>query len=209
MRLAAAAGVEIPLHGLVYAKDDSRAYFIKRFDREGRGRRLHVEDFAQLSGKSRDTKYNSSMEQVAEIVSQYCTFPQIEHKNLFRLTLVNFLIGNEDMHLKNFSVIESNGKVGLSPAYDLVNTSIAMKTQTEEVALPLRGKKKNISKSLLFDYYARERLDLRAEVVSDVVDQLRLSMSVWNALIDRSFLSESMRASYKELLHSRQNILGI
>jgi len=58
MRMAAAVGIEVPVHGLLRSVDSSLTYFIKRFDREGRDR-LPVEDFAQLSGESRDTKYDS------------------------------------------------------------------------------------------------------------------------------------------------------
>lgn len=64
MTLAATIGLEVPVHGLVYAKDNSMTYFIKRFDRAGHNKKLAVEDFAQLSGEDRHTKYKSSMEQV-------------------------------------------------------------------------------------------------------------------------------------------------
>ena len=66
MRMAAQAGIETPFHGLIYGIDGALTYFIRRFDRKGRKERIHVEDFAQLSGKSRDTKYRSSMEQVVK-----------------------------------------------------------------------------------------------------------------------------------------------
>ena len=75
MRLAAMIGLEVPLHGLVYSKDGSFAYFIRRFDRIGRGGKLPLEDFAQLTGKDRDTKYRSSMEQVSAVIDRFCTFP--------------------------------------------------------------------------------------------------------------------------------------
>ena len=105
MRLAATVGIEIPLHGLVYSKDGSLTYFIRRYDRKGQKDKVHVEDFAQLSGASRDTKYDSSMERVADIVEKFCTFPAIEKLKLFKRTVFSFLVGNEDMHLKNFSLI--------------------------------------------------------------------------------------------------------
>ncbi len=82
MRLAAAVGIAVPLHGLVRARDGSLTYFVKRFDRVGR-ERLPVEDFAQLSGEGRDTKYNSSMEKVAALMDRFCTFPAIERVKLF------------------------------------------------------------------------------------------------------------------------------
>ena len=63
MSLASTIGIEVPVHGLLYAKDNSMTYFIKRFDRAGHNKKFALEDFSQLSGKNRDTKYNSSMEQ--------------------------------------------------------------------------------------------------------------------------------------------------
>lgn len=206
MRLAASIGIEIPLHGLLYSKDKSLTYFIKRFDREGR-RKVVVEDFAQLSGKSRDTKYDSSMEQVVSIIDRHCTFPLVEKVKLFRLTLFNYLIGNEDMHLKNFSLIAREGKHELSPGYDLLNTTIAMGNASEEIALPIDGRKRNLSRSILVDYFGRERLGLPTAVVDDVVARLRDATDAWGAIIKVSFLSDKARKKYSELLLERSRIL--
>ncbi len=71
------------------------------------------------------------------VIDRYCTFPSIEKLNLFKLVIFNYLIGNEDMHLKNFSIINEDGKVTLSPCYDLVNSTIEYKKQDEEIALTL------------------------------------------------------------------------
>ncbi len=138
MRLAALVGIEIPIHGMIYNIDGSLTYFIKRFDRIGRGHKLAVEDFSQLSGYTRDTKYDSSMEKVISVIEKHCTFPLLEKIKFFRLAIFNFLVGNEDMHLKNFSLIRRNNKVELSPAYDLVNSCIVIDSR-EEIALPLRA----------------------------------------------------------------------
>lgn len=56
MRMAKVYGLEVPLHGLVYSKDGTLSYFIKRFDRYSKGKKYATEDFAQLAGSSRDTK---------------------------------------------------------------------------------------------------------------------------------------------------------
>ncbi len=114
MRLAASVGIEVPLHGLIWSKDSSLTYFIKRFDRRGHKDKVAVEDFAQLAGMSRDTKYNYSMEKLVRLIDDYCTFPAIEKAKLFKLVLFNFLTGNEDMHLKNYSVIVRNGKMTIT-----------------------------------------------------------------------------------------------
>jgi serine/threonine-protein kinase HipA len=209
MRLAGSAGIEVPLHGLIYSNDGSLTYFIKRFDRSGRNRKIHVEDFAQLSGKTRDTKYNSSMEQVASVIDRFMTFPAIEKMKLFRLTVFNFLVGNEDMHLKNFSVISRDETLELSPAYDLVNTTIALRNPTEESALSIDGKKSNLNRRLLAQYYGIERLGLTADVVDDILHKLTSLAAMWESEIRISFLSEAMKKMYLELVVSRvQRLLG-
>lgn len=202
MRLAAAAGIEVPLHGLLWSRDRSLTYFIKRFDRASRGR-LPVEDFAQLSGATRDTKYDSSMEKVAAIVTQFCTFPALENVRLFERTLFSFLTGNEDMHLKNFSLITRGGKVELAPAYDFLNTTIALKDPREELALPIRGKKSKLTRKDLLDYFARERLGLNEAVFNDCLSRFRSALPVWRELLSRSFLPDASRKKYAAVLEER------
>ncbi|MCK5368678.1 MAG: HipA domain-containing protein, partial [Cyclobacteriaceae bacterium] len=109
MRLAASIGLDVPVHGMIWAKDNTLTYFIKRFDRKGQKDKIPVEDFAQLAGLSRDTKYNYSMESLVKLVNAHCTFPAVEKVKLFKLVVFSFITGNEDMHLKNFSIINQNG----------------------------------------------------------------------------------------------------
>jgi serine/threonine-protein kinase HipA len=132
-----------PPHGLLSTLDKGWVYFVKRFDREGRSDRVAVEDFAQLSGASRETKYESSLESVVQIVDKFCTFPALEKPKLVKRLLFCFLTGNEDMHLKNFSLWSRRGVISLSPAYDLLNTTLVLEQVVEESALPLAGKKPN------------------------------------------------------------------
>ncbi len=209
MHLADLFGIEVPLHGLVYSKDGSLTYFIKRFDRVARGGKLPLEDFAQLTGRTRETKYDSSMEQVAEVLEEFCTFPLVEKRKLFRLTLFNFLIGNEDMHLKNFSLIRRNGRVELSPAYDLLNSTIALSQATEEIALPLGGKKRNLSRALLVDYFGAKQLGLNRQVVQETLSHLSPLLPSWIEWINMSFLSDTMKEKYLNLLSKRLEVLGI
>ena len=202
MRLAGMVGIQVPLHGLVRSADRTFTYFVKRFDREGRDR-IPQEDFAQLSGASRDTKYDSTMEKVAGVINRYCTFPAIECVKLWEQTLFSFLVGNEDMHLKNFSLVTRNEKVVLSPAYDFLNTTIALKNAKEELALPLNGKKSNLTRRDLVDYFARERLGIREAVLSDVFSRFTRALPVWHKLLDRSFLSEDAKRHYASVMEER------
>ena len=209
MRLAKSVGIEVPLHGLLYSKDGSLTYFVRRFDRYGKGKKIHLEDFAQLSGASRDTKYDSSMERVAEIMEQFCTFPAVEKHKLFQRTLFSFIVGNEDMHLKNFSLIMRDSIVSLSPAYDLLNTTIVLASPKEQLALPLKGKKNKITKADLLDYFGSQRLGLNARSIDAVLEEFEDGMKSWESTVAASFLSKTIQAQYMKLVKSRLAIFGI
>jgi len=203
MRFAQMAGIEVPLHGLLYGRDQKLTYFIRRFDRGGRRSKVHVEDFAQLAELSRDTKYRSSMERVAGLIEKYCTFPAVEKLKLFRLTLFCFLVGNEDMHLKNFSIIYRGDVIALSPAYDLLNTTIVLPHPEEELALPLNGKKNRLKQQDLVDYFARDRLQLTNRIVDKVLLELKQLRRPWEVLLADSFLSGEMKERYLSVLRDR------
>lgn len=209
MKMAAETGLEIPVHGLVWSKDGSLTYFIRRFDRKGWNSKVPVEDFAQLAGLSRDTKYDYSMEKVVKLIEKYCTFPSLEKIKLFKLSLFNFLVGNEDMHLKNFSIINRDSKIELSPCYDLVNSTIEFKKPEEEFALPLKGKKKNLTYNILIDYFGKEKCELTEKSIDKVLKAITASVPKWNKLIEMSFLSPEMKVRYHDLLDARLNIMEI
>jgi len=209
MRLASETSLDVPLHGLIWSKDRTLTYFIKRFDRRGQNDKVPVEDFAQLAGMSRETKYDYSMEKIVTVIDTFCTFPSIEKVTLFKLTLFNYLVGNEDMHLKNFSIITIDGKVRLSPCYDLVNTTIEFKKQEEEIALPLKGKKKGLTRRVLVDYFGKERCGLTVKSIDKVLETISLAVPKWTEMINISFLSGEMKEKYHKLLGTRLAILGI
>lgn len=89
MHLAAMIGIKVPVHGLIYSVDETLTYFIKRFDRLPNKQKVAVEDFSQLAGLRRETKYDFSMERLIPIIDKYCSFPIIEKKELFLRTLFN------------------------------------------------------------------------------------------------------------------------
>ncbi len=209
MKLANEIGLDVPVHGLIWSKDHTLTYFIKRFDRRGQNDKIPIEDFAQLAGMSRDTKYNYSMEKVVTVIDDFCTFPSIEKLTLFKLVIFSYLVGNEDMHLKNFSIITENGKVNLSPCYDLVNSTIEYKKQDEEIALPLKGKKKHLTRNILVNYFGMERCELTTKSVDKVLETISSSVTKWQELIDISFLSKEMKEKYHDLMENRLTILGI
>ena len=204
MKLAELIGIEVPISGMIYSSDGKFTYFIKRFDRYGRNKKLSLEDFAQLSGKSRETKYDYSMEKLVTLIDTFCTFPAVEKVKLFQLTMFNYLIGNEDMHLKNFSLITRDSKIELSPAYDLLNTTIIVPRTQEEIALPIAGKKRNLSVKILIEYFGKERLKLNDKIISQVLNRISLEFNNWENLVDICFLSNEMKEKYLELMKKRK-----
>jgi len=209
MKMASTCGINTPIHGMVYSKDGTLSYFIKRYDRTGKNSKLHVEDFAQLAGETRETKYNYSVERLIKLIDDNCTFPQIEKIKFFKRFLFNFLVGNEDMHLKNYSIISQNDKIELCPAYDFLNSSIVLGKDVEETALTLKGKKKNMTKNILIDYLGLERLKLNQTVIDKTLKELQGAKPSWFKLIHNSFLNQDLKDDYKELLEKRIQLLDL
>ena len=209
MHLAKLCGIEVPVSGIMRSADGTWSYFVRRFDRTGHNRKVAVEDFAQLAGLSRETKYDFSMERLVELLDDHCTFPVIEKVKLLKRSLFNFLVGNEDMHLKNFSLITRQGKVELAPAYDFLSTTVAFLAlgkridEIEEIALPLQGKKRRLTRKTWMSYLARERLGLPDKVIRNVQAELARAVSACRAHIACSFLPLNQKEHYRRLLDER------
>ncbi|MBP9829102.1 MAG: HipA domain-containing protein [Proteobacteria bacterium] len=169
--------------------------------------KLAVEDFAQLSNKDRETKYNSSVEEVIKIIDKFSTFPRVEYIKLLRRILFNFVIGNEDMHLKNYSLINQNNKWQLAPAYDFLNTTIAIGNPSEESALPINGRKNKLTKQDFIDYLATERLGLTVKIINSVMAELEALKPIFIELIGRSYLTSPMKEAYISLVKGRYDRL--
>ena len=128
----------------------------------------------------------------------------------FKLILFNFLVGNEDAHLKNFTLITRQNKVELSPVYDLLNSTIVLRGgQIEEFALPLAGKKHKLNHALLVDYYGKKRLKLSDKTIFKVLTDLQSAIPEWLNLLTVSFLPDDLKEKYRVLLLKRIDILGL
>jgi serine/threonine-protein kinase HipA len=119
------------------------------------------------------------------------------------------------MHLKNFSLISREGKVELAPAYDFLSTTVAFLAigkklpDIEEIALPLGGKKRKLTRSMWLDYFARERLGLNPRIIAGCLQELRDGLPECRLLLDRCFLSADQKTIYGDLLSSRCRLLGL
>ena len=144
------------------------------------------------------------MEKVAGIIDNYCTFPAIEKIKLFKLTIFNFLTGNEDQHLKNFSLITKDNKVTLTPFYDLINTTISLANPIEEIALPLKGKKNKLNRKIFVEYWGKERLGLNDQLLNQTLYTINGNFEIWTELINKCFLSKEMKEKYIALLDEKR-----
>ncbi len=208
MSLAATVDIEVPVCGLLLNADQTRSYFVRRFDRVGWDKQP-VEDFAQLSGATRETKYDSSTERLIETIDRFCTFPALERIKFLDRLVFAYLTGNEDMHLKNWSLITRDEKVELSPAYDLLNSTIPNPKSREELALTLHGKKSKLRANDFWRYLAAERLGLSPALIEKTKARFTEACREWPARIEASFLSPEMRERYSVLIDERRNRLGL
>lgn len=100
------------------------ALAVDRFDRPGEGRRIHMEDAAQVVGAVGERKYTmATYETILNMIRRFSTDWRADVLEGLRRIVADVLIGNGDNHLKNWSFLfPEPGRVRLSPAYDIVPT---------------------------------------------------------------------------------------
>lgn len=199
MRLAEYFGIKTVPSSLIRLKSGELSYITKRIDRTEDGKKIHMLDMFQITEAF--DKYKSSMEKVGKALGMYSGNTLLDKLFFFELTLFSFLTGNNDMHLKNFSIINSDSIWLLAPAYDLLNVAIVNTDDSEELALTLNGKKKNLRKEHFVKF--GEGLGLTNKQIAGVFKRFQDKNNQVFELIDDSFLSASMKLNYKVLFESR------
>ena len=201
MHLAEIAKLKIVPHTLIRMKDGSIGYLTKRIDRKADGEKIAMEDMCQLTERQTENKYKSSYEQVGKAIRKYSVNAQLDMVNFLELVYFSWLTGNNDMHLKNFSLYSPAGEPVLTPAYDLLNGAISNPADDEELALNLNGKKKRIMDA---DFKAAYRTCGVPEIVFDRIKKKYVALlPKFEEEIQRSFLSDELKSSYIDLLHRR------
>jgi len=199
MRMAEVFGIRVVSSSLIRLASGELSYITKRIDRKETGEKIHMIDMFQITEAF--DKYKSSMEKVGKAINSYSDNTMLDKLIFFELTLFSFLTGNNDMHLKNFSMIERASGWVLSPAYDLLNASILNPDDTEELALTLSGKRKKLKRALFIQF--AEELGLTDKQIKGVFKRFERNIPTAMKLIDRSFLSEEMRNAYKDVFETR------
>ena len=211
MCMAEACGLATVPHALVRAGKEL-AYITKRVDRiiapGAPIRMLAMEDFCQLDLRLTQDKYRGSYERCAKIIQRYSSRSGLDLSELYLRLVFSFLTGNSDMHLKNFSLIETNeggGRYVLSPAYDLLPVNVIMPEDTEEFALTMNGKKTNLRRKdfLLF----ADSCGLGGKPAEKMLDRMVTMQPRFTAMIGESLLPERLRKDFMVLLTSRVNAI--
>lgn len=205
MHMAEAARIKVVPHSLIHLADGSLGYITRRIDRTKKGEKIDMEDMCQLTLHPTEYKYKSSCEQIAKAIAAYSSTPRLDLVNFMQVLLFSFVTGNNDMHLKNFSLYRPKALYQLSPAYDLLNVAIANPKDKEEMALSINGKTARIK---LADFLkASDTMGIEQRVTLGLINGLRNAMPAWIDLINNSFLSDEMKQNYLDLISRRMDVL--
>ena len=204
---------------LVFWEDETPAYLTKRFDVNDDGTKCAMEDFASLAGLTKanggsDYKYcNLSYEECGNIIRTHTIAAPIELLKFFKIIVYNYLISNDDAHLKNFSLLEkTRGEYILSPAYDLINTFIHLgqpRIFALDKGLFKEGMQLNDTRRINRQDFLEfgKRLGLNDKVCKKELDRFCDDYKELDILIQNSFLSEETRRSYELSFKYRRNTL--
>lgn len=210
MCMADALGISTVPHALI--KDGNTfAYITKRIDRifyQNRIEKKAMEDFCQLGLRLTQDKYQGSYEQCGKIIKQYSERSKLDLTELFYRVVFFYITGNSDMHLKNFSLIETS--VGsmqyiLSPAYDLLPVRIIMPEDNEDFALALNGKKSNIRKKDFFVF--AEKIGVPQHAAHKMINQLVAQKDMLQSMCMESYLPEYLKEKFSQFIEERCSIL--
>ncbi len=206
MHLADLSGIKTALHSLIRLKSGELAYISKRMDRHN-AQKLHMEDMCQLTQRLTEHKYKGSHEQISKIIRSFSDNPGLDVVNFYELTLFCFLCGNNDMHLKNFSLIKSIDQTyELSLAYDLVAAELVVEGDDEELALTLNGKKKNIRKKDLITAMKTSGMNERS--IENIFNKFIKLLPIWHTFIDESFLDNDLKQKYHSMINVKFKQIG-
>jgi serine/threonine-protein kinase HipA len=208
MKMAKVCGLQTVPHTLFYLADNTLCYLTKRVDRSRTGM-YHMEDMCQLTERLTEDKYKGSHEQVAKALLKYSATPVLDVTNFYEYVLFSFLTGNADMHLKNFSLLETaeKDKHTLSPAYDMLSTALVNKKDTEELALTLNGKKNKLTYNDFLEAYKTNLLTKK--LLDKMLENFYYCSLEMKEVVYNSFLPEDMKREYVALLHKKMGQLNM
>ena len=216
-------GINTAANALIRLADGELAYITRRFDRTRDGERIAQEDFCQLMERSAQThgaryKYDTSYEALADTMKRYVPAYRVASEDLFRRIVFNYFVGNGDAHLKNFSLQQDAtfGDHTLSPAYDLLCTSLHLPNETrlaldllDNDEIPAGVEKHGFQTGADFLELAR-RMGLVGARAQRILDEFAPAvLTNVEGLLKRSFLSSNAQIEYARITADRTKALGV
>ena len=202
MKMAEIFGISIVPSSLIRLKSGELSYITKRIDRKENGEKIHMQDMFQITEAF--DKYRSSLEKIAKAISEYSSNTLLDILRFYEVILFSYITGNNDMHLKNFSLIRNNEDWEFSPAYDLLNVHLHLPEDKEETALTLAGKKSRLTKKDFIQLGLK--FNLSEKQISNSFKRLKKGEKKMLALIEKSFLTPKNQEEYKVMISSRLDI---
>lgn len=201
MDIAEELNIDIPLHCLIPLKDKSLAYVVKRFDRI-KDMKIHQEDFAQILEQS--DKYKGSVEQIGRRLKEISSAPGYDVQLLFERVVFNFIIGNGDAHLKNYSIFyKDENNIRLTPAYDIVCSKLVILDE-EDSAIAINGKKNKLE---------REDFDKLAEYLNIPIkvryERFEKKFNLMKKIIETSRIDNEKQQQFLEVIKKRMSRLKL
>lgn len=201
MDIAEEFKIDIPLHCLLPLKDGSLAYIVKRFDRES-GVKIHQEDFSQIL--EIEDKYKGSVEQIGRTLKEVSTAPGYDVQLFFERVVFNFIVGNGDAHLKNYSIsYKDKGTIRLTPAYDIVCSKLVIPDETDS-ALTINGKNNKLKRGD-FDKLA-EYLNVPSKIRYEKFEK---SLSLMEKVIKDSRIKSERHKKFIDIIKERLSRLEL
>ncbi len=199
MKLAELFKIDVVPVSMIRLQSGELCFITKRIDRNSDGSKNHMIDFLQILELS--NKYKGTTEALGKTIGELSVNTLFDKLRFFESVVFNFIIGNNDMHLKNYSMLLSEMGWVLSPFYDLLNVKIILPKDKEDTALLLGGKKENFKKGY-FDQLALV-LNLNEKQTKGVYKKLQKWLPLAIQLIEISFLKSEFQESYKKLITER------
>lgn len=208
-------GIKTAPNGLCFTPKGHPVYITRRFDILEDGTKIYMEDFASLNAKNKQTfgrnyKYTGNYEDIARVLKERVASWIIDVERLFNLIVFNYIYGNGDAHLKNFSLIMDGDEYRLAPAYDLINTQLHINDMDFGLE---EGLSTEIEKS---DVYERtghpcrvdfesfgDKIGIGNRRIEGILNKYTWVPDLTLSLTGQSFLSEKAKRNYLRIINER------
>jgi serine/threonine-protein kinase HipA len=213
MHLAKSFGITTVPFALIPITPKGHAFITKRIDRQDfideysmhNIQKIPMEDFCQINERLTEDKYKGSLESIGKKIKSLSTYPGLDLYNFYLMNLFSWLVGNSDMHLKNFSLYLTSSGLRLTPAYDLLATQILLPMDKEETALTLNGKKAKF-KSTDWNSFSNS-LDLNQQTIKKLHQRIsKLLPDIYN-MIPTFPIPKEFQKTLKTMIRKRWMML--